>query len=169
MLHDPPDPRRALLYQRMRDASAYLTARRDPGKGVVHRVTTALGVGVGAAGTGYLIGRTGHWNVPGTPLPWGLTLGVGLHALDVFGLVGGYGEHVANLANGAIASWATMMGAGYGQDARTKSGAPMGPPAPAIVAGEASGFRLQASGPNPRARTTPLTEAELVAMARRHR
>jgi hypothetical protein len=164
MLHDP---KRALLYQRMRDASAYLTARRDPGKGVVHRVTTALGVGVGAAGTGYLIGRTGHWNVPGTPLPWGLTLGVGLHALDVFGLVGGYGEHVANLANGAIASWATMMGAGYGQDARSKSGAPMGPPSPAIVAGQAPVASFAA--PRTAQRRAPLTEAELVAMARRHR
>lgn len=160
------DQKRDVLYRRMRDASAYLATRRDPGGAVVHRVATAAGVAAGSLATGYLVGRTGHWNIPNTPLPWGLTLGVGLHALDVFGLAGGFGEHVANLANGAIASWATMMGAGYGQNARQTAGQPVGP----IVAGQAPGMLPGTPGrPLSSGRRSPLTEAELVAMARKHR
>lgn len=160
------DHKRDVLYSRMRDASAYLASRRDPGGTVVRRATAAFGVAAGAAGTGYIVGRTGHWNIGGTPLPWGLTLGVGLHALDVFGLVGGFGEHVSNLANGAIASWATMMGAGYGQQARANAGQPAAP----IVAGlppSHPASSLPASRPTQR--RAPLTEAELVALSRRHR
>ena len=104
--------RRDVLYSRMRDASAYLSSRRDPGGAIGSRATAAIGVAAGAGLTGYLVGRTNHCNIAGTPLPWGLTIGVGLHALDIFGLAGNMGEHVANVANGAIASWATMMGAG---------------------------------------------------------
>ena len=158
------DRKRDVLYSRMRDASAYLATRRDPGGAVTQRAFAALGVGAGAGLTGYLVGRTGHWNIAGTPLPWGLTLGVGLHALDVFGLVGGFGEHVANAANGAIASWATMMGAGYGQQARQNAGQPAGP----IVAGLAQPSFLPAPAPSQQ-RRGPLTEAELVAMSRKHR
>lgn len=163
--------KRDLFHSRMRDAQAYLASRRDPGGALTSRATAALGVAAGAGLTGYLVGRTNHWNIAGTPLPWGLTLGVGLHALDIFGLVGGMGEHVANVANGAIASWATMMGAGYGQQARQAIGQPTGP----IVAGLPPAHHARAlphpsaHGARPMQRRSPLTEAELVAMSRRHR
>jgi hypothetical protein len=151
----------------MRDASAYLASRRDPGGAIAGRATAAIGVAAGAGLTGYLVGRTNHWNIAGTPLPWGLTIGVGLHALDIFGLAGGMGEHVANMANGAIASWATMMGAGYGQQSRQAAGQPAGP----IVAGLPAHHHHTQSLPMPRPtqRRSPLTEAELVAMSRKHR
>jgi hypothetical protein len=169
---DPVDQ----LYGRMRDAHAYLS--RDSGgsrSSTTHRVTSALEMAGGAAGVGLLAGRLNSWNIPRTPIPLGLAIGVGLHALDLFGFGGGLGEHLSNVGNGAIASWASLIGAGYGQQLYAKAN----PEQPAALAagtlGPGSAPQAMPARPHApvmsgsRPRRGPLTEAELVAMSHRHR
>lgn len=138
-------------------------------------VITAAEVGVSALGFGYLYGRTQHWNVPGTAIPMGLAAGVVGHLANLFLLPPGskIAPHLANVSNGAIGSWAAMVGAGYGTDARQKAGEPVG----AITAGTAAFgcAPCDAAGPPAQitagsfagvARPVSVTEAELAALSR---
>lgn len=162
-----------------RDQSAFLfpgahDPSRDPAPrtGVTGRVVDATEIAAGAALTGLLAGRLNHWNIPNTPLPIGLTIGVVLHALDFFNAGPAWsGRHFSNLGNGAIASWATLVGAGYGQQMLAKAGTP-----PNLAAGVGCPpIARPPTLPQPsinghsKIPRKPLTEAELAGMSHRHR
>lgn len=169
------------LYPSMRDAHTYIESRRDPDKkSMSSKLIQSLEVGAGAAGVGVLAGRLGTTSVGSTGIPLGLAIGAGAHALAFFGLAGRYDNHVHNFADGALAAWLTMWGAGQGQQMRAKAGEPTGPitagldpQAQALVVSN-PGYSpqarvLPASQPfnsNPFVRPTPLSEAELQAMAK---
>lgn len=165
------------LYGSMRDAHGYIQSQRDNGKSrtkdIGGRLLKAGEVAAGAATVGLLVGRLNHWNIPNTPIPVGLAIGAAGHLIDFFGVAGDYGAHVANFADGAFASWATMLGAGYGTQMRQKAGLAT----PPITAGRMGGigccgddkpaYPQLAARPqyNTVPRPTPMTEAELVAMS----
>ena len=65
-------------------------------------------------------GRPGI-EVLGVPLDLGL--GLGLHVAGIFGMFGNYGEAARSVANGALASYATTMGAALGSKAYSELGA----------------------------------------------
>ncbi len=166
------DPGDARIFGAMRDAHRFLsTSRRDPSSkpsgSIAARAVTAGEVAAGAGATGLIVGRIGHWNIPGTPVPVGLALGVAGHLAHQMGWLGKYGPHAANVANGALASWATMLGAGWGAQMRAKAGQPVGPiTAGTQIAGCAPPSHLPpaafARGPRPHM----ATEAELAGVLR---
>lgn len=134
------------------------------------RLSTVTGMGVGAGFAALLVGRVGHWNIPGTPLPIGLTLGVGLHLLDAFGITPTWmGPHLADAGNGAIVSWITMLGASWGRQMAAGNG--VAAAAEPITAGVVGGASGRASNRNGSLSQLPpaqhrLTEAELTAYLR---
>lgn len=153
------------LYGSMRDAHHYIESRRDSSggkKSVTSKVLGALEVGAGAAGVGLLAGRMQTTSIGNTGIPFGLALGFAGHAAAFFDLAGKYDEHVHNLANGAIAGWLAMWGAGQGMKMREKAGLPLGP----ITAGTSGSPQQMMPGQPQR---SPLTEAELAAMSARVR
>ncbi len=123
------DPYEALSYGR--------DAERESSKtSVMREGRDALGVAAGAGATGLLVGRLNHWDMPGTPIPWGLALGGLFLALGMK-----YDQRdMIHVGEGAIASWATMMGAGWGQQMRAGAGEAITP----ITSG-CSGAALPAS------------------------
>lgn len=162
----------------MRDASAHLMAKRDPApsRHLAGRALTAAEVAAGAGIAGVIAGRVNHWNIPNTPIPIGLAIGAALHAVDIFGYAGKYGAHLANVANGAIASYAFVAGAGVGQSWLASSSGQAPPPLAAGV-GCVPNFsrspmpasQSSVSGALPgyvtRGPAKPLTEAELAAIS----
>ena len=118
------------LYSSMRDARQYIEAQRDPQRSrpsMTDRLVRSAEVGAGAAGVGLLAGRLGTTQIGNTGIPMGLALSAAGHAVAVFGLAGRFDEHVSNLADGALAGWLTMWGAGQGRGMRERAGMPVGP------------------------------------------
>lgn len=56
-------------------------------------------------------------------IPLDLGLGLGLHLGSIFGIFGNYSESANHVANGALAAYATTMGAGLGTKAYDESSA----------------------------------------------
>lgn len=170
------------LYSRMRDSHEFIESRRDAGmKEKTSRAIQSVETAAGAAGVGVLAGRLGTTSIGNTAIPLGLALGFAGHAAAFFGLTGVATPHVQSLADGAIAGWIALWGAGQGTQMRQKAGLPIGP----ITAGVSStgcvgcgpsmppsmpGYAPRMMGPGgfrPGAR--PLTEAELQAMSQNYR
>jgi hypothetical protein len=110
----------------MRDAHDYLRSRRDAAKAKESPLATVMAgaeVAAGAAGMGYVYGRTQMTTVGNTQIPLGLAVGVAGHLINMFLLKdSAFSPHLANLANGAIGSWTTMLGIGIGTQGRQKAG-----------------------------------------------
>lgn len=56
-------------------------------------------------------------------IPLDLGVGIGLHLGSIFGIFGNYTESANHVANGALAAYATTMGAGLGTKAYEEMGA----------------------------------------------
>jgi hypothetical protein len=158
------------LYDSMRDAHSYIQSRRDGNSGgsrksVTDKVVETLEVTAGAVGVGVLAGRLQTTSVGTSGVPLGLAIGFAGHAAAYFDLLGKHSDHLSNFANGAIAGWAAMWGAGQGLQMRQKAGLGTGP----ITAGNREPPQLQARVQTSPAAARPLTEAELAAMAARAR
>jgi hypothetical protein len=173
------------LYTRVQTARDYIRGMRDPQsekasdvKNLADNSLVAAGeAGIGGALLGFLYGRTNHWNVPGTPLPWGVAVGAAGLLLDYFGekqggWLGAIGPHAANAGAGALASYTTMLGAGWGRERRAAAGEPIDQPITAGVgvfgARGVEHHRLPPhtyTAPSTYAGPGPMTEAELAARA----
>ena len=168
------------LYPTMRETHDIIESKRDPERPMANKILTGLEVGVGALGVGMLAGRLGTTQIGNSGIPLGLVLGAVGHGINAFGLAGKYGDHVANVSNGAIAGWATLWAAGQGAQMRQRAGQPAG-----IIAGQAPMHALPYSaspqiGPAPMQFNSmqrnaqnevvrPLTEAELQIIAQNQR
>ena len=163
------------LYPTMRETHDFIESKknpeRDPEKSMAsNKILTGLEVGVGAIGVGMLAGRLGTTQIGNSGIPLGLVLGALGHGINAFGLAGKYGDHVANVSNGAIAGWIALWGAGQGAQMRARAGQPTG-----IIAGQLpqglppQGLPYSAPaqmGPAPMHNNVrPLTEAELQLIA----
>ena len=88
-------------------------------------------------------GRPGI-EILGVPLDLGI--GLGLHLGSIFGIFGNYTEPANHVANGALAAYATTMGAGLGTKAYNEvgqGGAPAGELADGAAASGVSDSRLR--------------------------
>jgi hypothetical protein len=122
---------------------------KEKSEHTVQQVVRTAEVGGAAFAMGLVQGRTGGVEIFGVPLELGLGLG-----LNVFGLLGGAGEHsdhLLNVGNGCLASYATTLGRGIGTTMAAKAG---GTPAAQVTDGGAA----KTSG-------TRLTDREIAEMA----
>lgn len=162
------------LYPSLRDAHQFIETQRSPEKTMVNdkekenQFIKGLATFAGAAGVGFLAGRTGSANIGTTKVPLGLVLGAAGYGLAYFNLTGQFSKHVVNLSNGAFAGWGTLWAAGEGTRMREKAGGPAGP----IVAGydykrpaEMPAYQPPMMNQAPMQMPSPLTEAELQVMA----
>lgn len=101
--------RAAELIQRAERAMNSLTrvkAKTEEKAGEVFRLLESVGAGLGV---GALRGKYGAVEVgPGVPLE--LIVGVGLHAVGFLDVAGKHSEHVHNLGNSVLATWAALEG-----------------------------------------------------------
>lgn len=180
------------LYSSMRDANRYIASERDPKTSAKSKTTVAveaLEVAAGAAAVGWSATRLGTTAIPGTGIPLGLTAAAALHTLAYFNVLPSASDHLHNLGNGALAGWVTMWAAGQGANARSKAGLPVAsviagegrmsaiggaPPAwsapqqlpsPAPSFSSISGSSISGSSIAGSVPRSPLTEAELQAIA----
>lgn len=158
----------------VRDAHAYLSADADrdvfsrfnlskpSAKTILDHGRRTVGVGAGAAGAGYLQGRANTVNLLGTPVPTGFALAMGAWLIAYLGEnhLGSFADDLYNMGDGAFASWATILGMSWGQNARLAAGEATGP----IVAGRAPAVL---PSPAPFQGVRPLSEAEVYAASRR--
>ena len=116
----------------MRDSARYLHSRRDPDKKpITHRAIDAAEIAVGGGIVGWLAGRMGTTNLTAnSSIPTGLVMAVAGHALGVFGPQA-LSSHAHNVANGFLAGWSAMWGAGQGGVAREKA---LGAAGPGVIA-----------------------------------
>lgn len=174
----------------LRDSMGYLEKRRDEAKpfktpskaNVTKTLLEAAEVSAGAAATGWLAGRMGTTSIVGG-IPLGLAIGVAGHAAAMFGLFGDkYDGHISNVANGALAGWLALWGAGQGGQSRANANGGAAPvvagalpdrvgAAPAYPSPPAPLPPRQMNGFNPFSsqQPLPLSEAELQAMSREMR
>lgn len=148
----------------LRDAHSLLSSsRRSSSDSLTAKLRRAFGVAAGAGVTGVIVGRLGHWNWPGTPIPVGLSLGLGVIGADALGWIpDAIAPDAVNGGIGAIAAWTTMLGAGWGRQMAASAGAAVDQP---ITAG-ARAFAPPANfGQLPQAQRR-MTEAELAAYMR---
>lgn len=137
------------LHDTMRDAHSYLRSNRDVGSSGARKKTTLetvlepIEIGGAAALIGIIAGRTGTTSIGSTGIPLGLVAGAIGHGLVAFDLLPEKANHhVQNVANGAIAGWTALWGAGQGLQMREKAGLAAGP----IVSGTTGGGRSDAMG-----------------------
>ena len=100
---------------------------KEKAEHTTQKVVRTVEVGGAAFGMGLLQGYTGGVEVFGVPLELGLGIG-----LNVFGLLGGagaYSDHLHNVADGCLASYATTLGRGVGTTMLQKSEKPKELPA----------------------------------------
>lgn len=155
------------VYGSVRDAHTHLSSGADRDflsklskptmQGAIEKGRRSVGIGVGALGAGYLQGRTNTVRVFGTPVPTGVALALGAWAIGAFGenYLGSLAGDFHNLGDGAFASWATILGLGWGQQARLDSGQAAAP----LIAGALPSYsRPQQDLPR------PLSEAEVLGM-----
>lgn len=157
---DPPAEDYGAYFDRdMFDRDAGLPARAKGGAGDL--ALAALEIGLGALIAGLTVGRLNHWNIPGTPIPVGVAGAGVLVGADLLGwMPARVAPHTTRLGIGYGASWATMIGAGWGQQMRANAGETIAP-ITAGVSAPAFGPARHAGAPPRRPRR--LTEAELVA------
>jgi hypothetical protein len=91
------------------------------------------------------------------PVPADLLAGVALHALGFAGIAGKYDDDLHNFGDGVLSGYFVQLGAGFGAQWAEKSGA-----APHRFSG---GLDSQIVAGAMGAANSPLTEAELAAMA----
>jgi hypothetical protein len=82
----------------------------------------ALVTSSSAALCGYVQGRYGGYKLFGS-IPFEVLVAAGFHGVAVFGPKGS-ARQFHNLGNGALASYATAMGRGFGRQQRSKAGEP---------------------------------------------
>lgn len=162
-------------HRALRDAHAHLASSRDESssgkKDVKSKLVETGAVAAGAAATGMLTGYLGSTEIGSTGVPWGLALGVAGHALQMFAPVGSYGKHIANAADGAIASWVNNMAVVWGAKAKARAAQPPAPPVAGIAGIGACtvGCPTTVGCPPPAlpypSYVQPATEAELAAMS----
>lgn len=106
----------------------------------VEKVIRTAEVGGTAFAVGVLNGKTGGVEIMGVPLELGA--GIALNVLSYMGAAGKMSDHVGNIGDGALASFATMEGVKIGLQWAQKSGgqqlpggAAPGLPAPAAGVG----------------------------------
>ena len=163
------------LYKPLRDTHAFLTARRDvehPKSSIAGSAVAAAEVGLGALGLGYYYGKTQQQTLGKTSIPTGLAVGAGGLLLSLFAprALKPYASHLQNLSNGAIASWLTMVGAGYGQGQANKATTPTASSGLIGCGGARAAMpQLTAGAPRYGQRPAPLTEAEYAALGRQIR
>ena len=130
------------LYGSLRDQDEFLESRRgrDPQgpirqRTVTEKVVETVEIAGTAAVIGVIAGRAGTPNFGSTPIPVGLTVGLAAHVANMFDVVpASWVPHVHNIANGAIAGWAAVWGAGQGAAMALRAGQP--PQQRALAAGE---------------------------------
>lgn len=166
---------------KMRDASPTLDVKADS---AANLGLLALVAGLGALAAGWTAGRTGTTGFGSVQIPAGATVGAGLGALAVTGVIPKkYAPYAAGLGLGAFVASITMWGVGKGAQAQRNAG---GAPAGVVMAGAPSsyigcppsapvpavvGYRPPAPPvpahmlPLPRVGQGTLTESELQAMA----
>jgi hypothetical protein len=111
----------------------------------VEKVIRTAEVGGTAFAIGVLNGKTGGVEIMGVPLELGA--GIALNVLSYMGAAGKMSDHVGNVGDGALASFATMEGVKIGLQWAQKSGgqgALSGGSAPALPA-PAAGIGLTAA------------------------
>src|SRR5277367_5738412 len=86
----------------------------------VEKVVRTAEVGGTAFAIGVLNGKTGGVEVMGVPLELGA--GIALNVLSYMGAAGRMSDHLGNVGDGAIASFATMEGVKIGLQWAAKSG-----------------------------------------------
>lgn len=82
----------------------------------------ALVTSSSSAVCGYVQGRYGGYKLFGS-IPFEVLLAAGFHGVAVFGPKGA-AHQFHNLGNGALASYATALGRGFGKQQRAKAGEP---------------------------------------------
>lgn len=129
--------------QRLRSTLARTRERTEEG---VQTIVQTVEIGGTAFTLGAINGRYGGLEWAGVPLE--LWLGGGAHALAFFG--GPMPSDLHNLGDGAIACFATTLGAGFGADMRERAGDQTGEALDAAAAngngGAASGYRRTIAG-----------------------
>lgn len=154
-----------------RDLFSRFNLSKPSASSVLEKGRKSAAVGVGALGAGYLQGRANTVNLFGTPVPTGVAIALTAWLGGFLGehYLGGFSEDLYNIGDGALASWATVLGMQWGQNARVAAGESTGP----IMAGR-SPHAMGGAHPLPRLSPPsniprPLTEAEVVALYRRRR
>lgn len=105
-------------------AERTLERQKERTKKILSEGIALVEVGGVAFGFGLLQGRQGGMpEIPYLGLSADLFTGIVLHLVGAIGWAGKYEDHVHNLANGAIASWAVNQGALLGEKMRKDSGA----------------------------------------------
>lgn len=144
-----------------RDHSRAIAAQRDAEKKrefstktLAQNALTGAEVALGAGLMGWLAGRMGSTTIGSTGIPLGLAVGVAGHLAAAFNVLPARVQpHVVNVANGSIAAWATLWGAGQGSQARANAGGAPG----GIVAGTLPAYAPPASiGYRPPIPATPV-------------
>jgi len=101
---------------------------KDRAETIMGGAVSGLEVGSSAFLLSYLNGRAPavgkDHNEVIDGLPTDLSVAIAGHLLAAFGMFGRFGEHVHNLANGGIGSYAARMGYKMGVDNRIKAIAP---------------------------------------------
>ncbi|MDX2088357.1 MAG: hypothetical protein SFX73_10930 [Kofleriaceae bacterium] len=107
------------MTRQLESAKARAASLRESGEKAVERVVRT-GEVVGTAGMfGVLNGRTGGVQLLGVPLD--LASGVALHAFGLLGGAGRHSDHVHNMADGALASFAVSLGTEVGARMRREA------------------------------------------------
>lgn len=129
------------------------------------QLTQSLEVGGAALAFGAFAGRFPNRLKLG-PVPTALAVGLGLSALGYSGLTS-YGKHFANAGDGILATYLYTTGLGLGAPAATVPAGGAATDPRALMAGIGAGYpQMNAPYGYPgHAASTPLTEAELAAMA----
>lgn len=117
---------RALTQMERKYKSALARVRRvkDEGERVAGQLQGAAITTGTAFGLSYMQHRfrdeNGQAGIEIVGVPLDLGLGLGLHVASLFGVFGKWGDGASQVANGALASWGTTMGASMGTEAYEK-------------------------------------------------
>lgn len=127
--------------QRLHSLKKRIEGIKNHTEKTVEKVIRTAEVGGTAFAIGVLNGKTGGVEIMGVPLELGA--GIALNVLSYMGAAGKMSDHVGNVGDGALASFATMEGvkiglqwaqkSGGGQGALPSGAAPSLPPASAGV------------------------------------
>lgn len=117
---------RALSQMERKYKSALARVRRvkDEGERIAGQLQGAAITTGTAFGLSYMSHRfrdeNGQAGIEIVGVPLDLGLGLGLHVATLFGVFGKWAEGAAQVANGALASWGTTIGASMGTEAYNK-------------------------------------------------
>lgn len=121
----------ARLERAYRSAVSRAKRMKEESESIVGQVQTAALTGGTAFAMGYVEHRfRGDDGSPGVEIlgvPLSLGVGIGGHLASIFGAGGKYSEALQSVANGALASYATTLGAGMGTAHWQQQGNAMAP------------------------------------------